>query len=372
MSNLRRLLLALFASLLFTQCLAFAGSIYDQTNLSSDIPGLAATTDANLHNPWGMSFSGTSPFWVSDQGAHVATLYTGTGAPQALVVSIPPASGVPSGPTGQVFAGGQPGFLVGGSGANFIFATLAGTIDAWNNTQGTTAAVEHTTPGAVYTGLALASDTLFAANFSAKRIDVFDSTFSPVSQAAGAFTDPTIPAAFAPYNIQAINGLLYVEYAEPAPGGAVQGAGLGFVRVYRPDGSLASGAPSISGGTLNAPWGVTVAPSNFGDFTNDLLVGNFGDGDINAFDPVTGAFLGALMGASGPVTNSGLWALATRTGGAGVNTSAVYFTAGINSEADGLFGAITVVSPEPGTIVFAAAGLLTLAMRRRRPRGSAR
>ena len=145
----------------------------------------------------------------------------------------------------------------------------------------------------------------------------------------------------------------------------MKGAGLGQVRVFNPDGTLAAGSPSISGGHLNAPWGVTIAPPGFGTLAGDLLVGNFGDGTINAYDPVTGAFIETITGSSGPIVDSGLWALGTRTGGTGVNTSAVYFTAGINNEADGLFGAI-LVTPEPGTIVLAAAGLLGILAYRRR------
>src|SRR5262249_11442523 len=158
---------------------------------------------------------------------------------------------------------------------------------------------------------------------------------------------------FAPYNIQNIGGLLYVEYAQPGAGGATKGAGLGYLRVFNPDGTLAANAPSISAGVLNAPWGVTVTPTVFDDFSGDMLVGNFATGTINAFNPTTGAFIGTIAGLSGPLANSGLWALGTRTGGANVNTSAVYITAGINNEADGLFAAI-LITPEPGSMALAA------------------
>ncbi len=347
-----------------------ASTIYAQINLVSDIPGFAAVTDTNLHNPWGVSFGAATPFWVSDQGTGVSTLYTGAGVPNALVVTTPPSGTPPTGPTGQVFANLAGNFLLNGTPSTFIFSTLAGTVDAWNG--GTTATVEHTTTGAVYTGLALdsnaGSNLLFAANFAAKKIDVFDSTFTPTT-VTGTFSDGTVPATFSPYNIQNINGLLYVEYAEPGTGGATKGAGLGYLRVFNPNGTLAAGAPSISAGVLNAPWGVTLAPSGFGDFSGDLLVGNFGDGTINAFSPTTGAFLGTVAGVSGPLLNGGLWSLSTRTAGPNVNTSAVYLTAGINNEADGVFAEI-VMTPEPGTVVLAAAGLLGLAIRRYRRRSS--
>jgi uncharacterized protein (TIGR03118 family) len=317
-----------------------------------------------------MSFGPTTPFWISDQGANVATLYTGTGAPQALVVSTPPTAGGPLGPTGLAFNNSGGGFLLPNGGPSlFIFSTLAGTIDAWNGMSGTTATVVATTPGAVYTGLALAPSAsgslLYAANFGGARIDVFNSSFAPVT-VTGNFTDPNLPSGYAPYNIENIGGNLYVEYAQvdPVTHQAAEGAGLGFVSVFDANGNLVRRL--ASGGPLNAPWGVTVAPGGFGDFSNRLLVGNFGDGRINAFDQATGNFLGALQDANGnPIAIDGLWALKTRTGGVGVNTNAVYFTAGINDEADGLFGALQAV-PEPTTWAFALCGMLGLAIYRKR------
>jgi uncharacterized protein (TIGR03118 family) len=341
-----------------------AGS-YAQVNLTSDIPGLAAFTDPNLKNPWGISFAPTSPFWISDQRTNVATLYNGLGAPQALVVTVPPTTGTPTGPTGQVFnpnqSGATPDFVEpNGSAAAFIFATLAGTIDAWNGLNGTIATIVATTPSSAYTGLALANNgsgnLLYAANFRGARIDVFNSSFAPV---AISLVDPTIPAGYAPYNIENVGGNLYVEYAQAGAAGAVVGPGLGFVSVFNPNGTFVRRL--ISNGPLNAPWGITLAPSGFGNFSGDLLVGNFGDGRVNAFDPASGAFLGFLQDVNGnAISDPGLWALKVRTGGANVNTSAVYFAAGINAENNGLFGLIQAV-PEPSTMLLVA-GTLALAI----------
>jgi uncharacterized protein (TIGR03118 family) len=342
-------------------------STYAQFNLTSDIPGLAANTDPNLKNPWGMSFSATSPFWISDQMTGVATLYSGAGVPNALVVATP-GSGAFTGATGQVFANVAGDFLLSGTPSTFIFDTLAGTIDAW--TGGASATVVQTVAGAEYTGLAIDNNGsgtfLYAADYATGAIDVFNSTFAP-TMLSGSFSDPTVPAGYVPYNIQNLNGNLYVEYVlkGTSPLAPQRGAGNGFVRVYDANGNLVSGAPAISGGNLNAPWGVAIAPANFGDFSNDLLIGNFGNGMINAYNPTTGAFVGTIMGPNAqPLVNNDLWGLGTRTSST-FNTSALYFTAGIDAQADGLFGEI-VVSPEPGTVVFVCAGLFLLVRRRRR------
>jgi uncharacterized protein (TIGR03118 family) len=315
-----------------------------------------------------MSFSATSPFWVSNQMAGNSTLYNGTGVPQALVVTTPGA-GAFSGPTGQVFANLPGNFLLNGNPSIFMFDTLGGTIDAWNG--GTMATIARSVTGAVYTGLAIANNGsanfLYAANYATGKIDVFESTFTPAS-VSGSFSDSTIPAGYVPYNIQALNGQLYVEYvlksASGNPLAPQRGAGNGFVRVFDSNGNVIPGGPAISGGNLNAPWGVALAPANFGDFSNDLLVGNFGNGTINAYNATTGAFAGTLTGPNGQaLVNNNLWGLGVRTAG-NFNTSAVYFAAGINMQNDGLFGEIVVV-PEPGTVVAVLAGLLLLSGRRR-------
>lgn len=337
---------------------------YTQTNLVSNIPGLANTTDPNLQNPWGVAFSATSPFWVSDQGSGTATLYDGAGNINALVVSVPGGSTPPSGPTGQVFNSGT-GFLVNGTPSRFIFDTLNGTIAGWNG--GTSAVQTASTPGAVYTGLALApSDSYLFAADSTGQIRVFNSSWTDVTNTvfAGKFVDPNAVAGFVPFNIQTIGQDVYVTYAQLTP----QGTALpgGYVDEFDGNGNFI--VRVATGGALDAPWGITLAPSNFGSFSNDLLIGNFGDGEILAYDPVSGVFLGTLDGTDGqPLVNPDLWALVTRTGGANVDTDAVYFTAGIGDQQDGLFGEITAATPEPASLFELGTGALaSLLLHRRR------
>jgi uncharacterized protein (TIGR03118 family) len=332
-----------------------------QTNLVSDIPGLAAITDAALKNPWGVSFSATSPFWVSDQATNVSTLYSAAGVKQGLVVS------VPGGPTGQVFAGGSGFTLSNGAAATFFFSTLSGTILGWNGAAGTSAIVQVISAGAVYTGLAVAPQHLYAVDVAGAKIDVFDSTYQHVF---GGFVDPNLPAGFAPYNIQNIGGSLYVEYFNPSGQG-------GIVDVFDTGGTLLRRFSSDS--HLNEPWGIALAPAGFGDFGGALLIGNFGDGLINAFDPATGGFLGTLSDPLGaPLVNDGLWALGFRTG-AGFDPNTLYFTAGINDEANGLFGAIQVDDgsgppnppgsvPEPASLLLLGSGLVGVVRHRLRKR----
>ena len=342
-----------------------ARAFYAQTNLVSDLPGVAEFTDPNLVNPWGMSSSSTSPIWVSDNGTGKATLYNGAGVaqpvtPQPLVVSIP--SGAP---TGQVF-NGTSNF---GS-ALFIFASENGAIDAWSG--GTVAAQKAATASAVYKGLALgtssAGATLYATNFNSGKIDVFNTNIGPASL-FGTFTDPNLPAGFAPFGIQNIGNKLYVTYAlqNDAKHDDVAGQGNGFVDVFDTDGHLITRL--VSNGVLNSPWGLALAPGNFGQFSGDLLIGNFGDGTIHAVDPTTGAFLGTLEDASGnPIVIQGLWGLLFGNGGSGGATNELFFSAGIpgpdNIEDHGLFGALTV--PEPSTLALLMSGVALLVLRRRR------
>ena len=346
---------------------AFGGPVYVQTNLVSSVSGLAAFTDPNLKNPWGMSFSAGSPFWISDQATGLSTLYNGNGSINALVVSTPP-SGTPSGATGQVNNGTSTFIESDAVKASFIFDTLAGTIDAWNAGDGTTAEVMHTTAGAVYTGLTMTPTDLYAANFASGNIDVFNTSFSPTT-VAGGFADSNLPSGYAPYNVALINGLIYVTYVQvnSTTHKAQAGAGLGYVDQFSTSGVLMQRL--ISNGALNAPWGITLAPAGWGSFGGDLLVGNFGNGQINAFNPTTGAFVGTVSDGNGnPLVNSGLWSIGFRTGGPNVDTNALYFTAGINGEADGLFGAIDP-APEPGSWILLGAGgslIAIIALRRRR------
>jgi uncharacterized protein (TIGR03118 family) len=341
---------------------------FTQTNLVSDIPNLANNTDPNLKNPWGVAFSATSPFWTSDQRTGLSTLYNGAGVPQGLVVTIPGSATPPSGPTGMVFSNLTGQFPVNGTAATFIFDTLNGTLLGWNGGAGTTAVQMASTPGAIYTGLAEAatggSTFLYAAD-STGHINVFNSAWADVTNSAtfaGKFVDPSLPAGFVPFNIQNIGGNLYVTYAQLGPGGTPLPGG--FVDEYSSSGSLLKRV--ASDGPLSAPWGIVVAPASFGPFSNDLLIGNFGNGEILAYDATTDLFLGTVNGANGqPLVNDHLWALETRNA-AGFDPNAVYFAAGINNEADGLFGAITAITPEPATIFGTATGLIALALLRTR------
>jgi uncharacterized protein (TIGR03118 family) len=355
----RRLIkLGLAGLLLALSGAAQADFFFQQHNLVSSIPGLADFTDPNLKNPWGVSHSATSPFWVSNQVTGTATLYNSIGQPLPLVVDIPSA-GTPGGPTGQVFNPTTDFVLSNGTQAFFLFANLNGTISGWNPGAGTTALVAATTPDAVYTGLALTSNAsgnfLYAANEEAGTIDVFNSLFATVTL-AGAFTDPTLPAGFTPYNIQAIGGTLYVTYENEVAGG-------GVINAFDTDGNFLRRVTSNSdGGPLDAPWGLALAPAGFGPFGGALLVGNEDDGHINAFDPMTGDFLGTLTDAAhNPIANTGLWGLIFGNGGNGGDPNVLYFAAGIEDETEGLFGAIRVVFvPEPASPLLVLFGALAM------------
>ena len=345
-----------------------AQNSYVQTNLVSDLPGWAQATDPNLVNPWGISFSATSPFWISDNGPGLSTLYNTAGTPLALVVSIPVASGGPSAPTGTVFNGGT-----AFNADRFIFATENGSIHGWRSGLGTTAETLFSSSSnnpAVYKGLAIStvgtSTYLYAADFHNNTISVFPSAAAPAL--TGSFVDPTLPAGYAPFNIQNLGGKLYVTYAKQDSAGhdEIAGAGFGYVDVFDLQGNFMQRL--ASGGALDAPWGVAIAPWSFGALGGDLLVGNFGDGKINAYDLATGTWVDTLKGTDGmPLEIDGLWALAFGNGGSGGSKNTLYFTAGINDEADGLFGRITPI-PEPSTIFtgIALLGLCLGALWRRR------
>lgn len=334
---------------------------FTQTNLvanSSDTPGATSTTaiDPNLINPWGIAESATSPFWISNNGTGTATIVNGAGmpaGPQHITVAALPGE-ENSNPTGQVFNGGG-GFNVtnsaGTTGSSlFMFATESGTISGWNpNVDRTSSiiAVDNSDSGAVYKGLAIGTNKdgtfLFAANFSNGTVDVFDQNFKQVDS----FTDKHLPQGFAPFNVQVLDGHLFVTFAlqDADKEDDVAGAGNGFVDEFDLKGHLIDRVASR--GPLDSPWGLAIAPSSFGALAGDLLVGNFGDGTINAFNMKNDHFEGKLLDASGaPITIGDLWALIPGNGSANSDPNKIYFTAGVKDEAQGLFGSLTA-TPEP-------------------------
>jgi uncharacterized protein (TIGR03118 family) len=340
---------------------AQAGGSYAQRNLVSDLAGVARFQDPNLVNSWGLSHSPTGPWEVSDNGTGLATSYKGNGMGVPPVVFIPAPGGGPGGaPTGNVF-NPTSGFVISQGGvsgpAQFLFATEDGTISGWNpavDPAHALIAVDRSGVrqgkflGAVYKGLALGQDGpagfLFATDFRFGVVEQFDAGFHLVRS----FTDPVLASdcplrgqCFAPFGIQNIGGDLFVSFAlqNKAHHDDVAGVGNGFVDVFDTSGTLLR--RFASGGALNSPWGLALAPAGFGAFSTDLLVGNFGDGRISAFDPATGAFLGQLQDPSGhPITINGLWGLAFGNGGLAGDPTTLFFAAGLNDEADGLFGTL--------------------------------
>ena len=325
-----------------------------QTNLVSDIPGRALHTDANLVNPWGIAPGASGVFWTANNGAGNSSLYDPDGTPRPLVVSIP--GGLPTGVVAT--AATDSSFRIPGAGglarAAFIFVTQNGTVAAWNPTANPTAAIQvDSVPNAHYTGAALggtpADPQLYAANFGAGRIDVFNRDFAMLTL-TGSFTDPGAPADYAPFNVANVAGHIVVAFAQrdPTTGDEVAGPGLGFVSVFDMNGQFLRRL--ATGGTLNAPWAVVQAPAGFGAFGGSVLVGNFGDGRINAFNAGTGAFQGTLADTLGnPIALSGLWGLhfGLAVSGAGV-AQRLYFAAGIEEEAHGLMGYLSQATPVGG------------------------
>jgi uncharacterized protein (TIGR03118 family) len=329
---------------------------FHQTNLVSDLPGIATITDPDLVNPWGITFSSTSPFWVSDNVSGKATLYSGDVSGSAftkaaLTVTIPGGS-----PTGTVF-NGTTDFRIPAPNnttavARFLWATQTGAIVGWSggtNVQ-TPVAVD-----AVYTGLAIGfvtannvtSNYLYAADFEHNKIDVYDGTFHSATAFDGSFSDPNIPNSYSPFNIQSLGGKLYVSYAQQnhkSPDEETD-RGSGFVDVYDTSGNLLQRL--IKGNHLVAPWGMALAPATFGAFSNALIVGNFGDGQLHAYDPDSGKYLGEFNDESGqPLVIDGLWGIIFGNGGSGGDKNALYFAAGPDDETHGLFGSLRLV-PQP-------------------------
>jgi uncharacterized protein (TIGR03118 family) len=315
---------------------------YTVTPLVSDQPGTAAHFDPNLVNAWGLTASGSSPWWVSDNGTDRSTLYLGNGTPLALVVR------VDGGPTGAVSNPTTAFVLPTGGRAAFLFDSEDGKIRAWNGAQGTTAIVvkDRSGEGAIYKGLATADTPagprLYAADFHNARIDVLDASFGLVP---GGFEDPALPLGYAPFNVQTIGNRVFVAYAKQDEEGEdeVAGQGRGFVDAYDLAGNLLGRVAQH--GQLNAPWGLALAPAGFGRFGGDLLVGNFGDGQINAYEELQNGHFqhrGELRSSDGsPLSIDGLWALRFGNGGNAGPTGTLFFTAGPDEETHGLFGSIT-------------------------------
>jgi uncharacterized protein (TIGR03118 family) len=327
---------------------AAVGNSYTVTPLVSDVQGAAPHFDPLLKNAWGLTAGPTTPWWVADNATDVSTLYTADGTPfppppaQRLVVA------VDGGPTGAVF-NPTGSFPVGGSPARFLFVSEDGKIRGWNGGPAAQVVVDNSGHDAIYKGLAVATSPsgprLYATDFHNAGVDVFDGSFAPVTT-PGAFIDPAIPTGFAPFGIQAVGNRIFVSYAKQDENAEddVAGQALGFVDAYGTDGTLL--ARVAQHGQLNAPWGLALAPASFGRFGGDLLVGNFGDGRINAYEELpSGQFVhrGQLRTGDGkPVDIDGLWALQFGHGDPKNGPrDTLFFTAGPNDEADGLFGTIT-------------------------------
>ena len=331
-----------------------SGLEVQQVNLVSDVPGLAPLTDPDLVNPWGLSLGATSPLWVSNEGTSSSTLYS-SAAGATIATKVPTVRVTVPSPTGQV-NNPTTGFVLSNgttsAPARFIFATLTGQIAAWGPPITPligAAEIKATVPGAVYTGLAIATssngDQLYAANFAQGRIDVFDNTFQQVQQPWWAFRDFNLPRGYAPFNVQTLNGRIFVAYAkiDPATGEEATGRGLGFVDEFTPDGRFVERI--VSRGSLNAPWGLAIAPASWGKLAGSLLVGNFGDGRINVVKPKSGSgfehrISGQLKDGTGhTLVIPGLWGLLQGTATTG-GTDSIWFSAGIDDETHGLLGVL--------------------------------
>ncbi len=338
------LLLAVFAA-----APAFADSV-TQTNLTSDGAVPAANTDPNLKNPWGISYSPTGAFWVSDNATGLTTLYDGTGAIQSLVVTIPAAAGANTtgSPSGQVFNASSTDFAVTAGGksgaAAFLFVTEDGTISGWSPSVdfgSAVVAVDHSAQSAVYKGMAIYTDakgvnSLLVTDFHNNAVEVYDASFT----LKASFRDSTLPADYAPYNVAVLNDKIYVTYAKQDSAKHDSVSGKGFGAVERID--LAGHVKDrFLGGDLNAPWALAMAPAGWGTLSKHLLVGNFGDGRITSFRSHLQEGRQLRTASGKPVSIDGLWGLIPGNGGGAGSTSTLYFTAGTNAEADGLFGSLT-------------------------------
>jgi len=332
----------------------WASDFYKQRNLVTDSNMMRAEhRDRRLINPWGLAFNPFGVAWVANNGTGVSTLYDGDGVRQSLVVTIPGASG-PGNPTGTVFYGG-PGFVVSKGTASgpsrFLFVSEDGGIAGWAPTADPTHAIrviDNNASEAIYKGVAISGNgkttLLYATDFHNAKVDVYDSSFKPVNLPGKPFFDPNLPSGFAPFGIQAIGGDLYVSYAKQDEDREddVRGPGLGYINVFDPDGNLLRRL--ASNGALNAPWGMALAPASFGRFSNRLLVGNFGDGLINAYDLASGQWVGRLKGSDRKnIRIPGLWGIAFGNGLSKQPIDTLFFTAGPGGEKHGLYGRLDVL-----------------------------
>jgi len=323
---------------------------YTQTNLTANQAGVANHTDAQLSNPWGISFLPGDVFWIANNNGGTSTTYDAAGNKQAITTGIPVAANNPCNPgcpTGTIANAVATDF----GGATFVFDTEDGIIASWNGTANAITKVDNSAAGAVYKGLALVTNPqgnfLLAANFRSGAIEVYDHNFAATTLSGGTFTDPNLPAGYAPHGVRAIGPSVFVTYAaqDTAKHDPMLGAGLGIVDVFNNVGGFVQ--RFATGGTLNAPWGLVRTSPNFGDFSDKLLVGNFGDGKINAFD-ANGNFLGQLKNENGQViATPGLWDMVFGAGGTG-DPDTLYFTAGGSSQTSGLFASL-VPTPAAGT-----------------------
>jgi uncharacterized protein (TIGR03118 family) len=363
MRNFRAFLLGLFClgALAASGIVAAQSNSYMQTNLSSDTSGMGNFTSPNLINPWGIAFVPGNPFWIADNNSGKVTLYDKTGNLLGSF-TIPPPNGSsnPSTPTGIV-ANTQGGFNVAGISSQFVFDTEDGTISGWYPTiPEAILAVDNSKLGAVYKGLALVTNGsqsfLLATNFNSGQVEIFDSNFKPATL-QGTFTDPMLPAGFAPFGIHVVgNNQVVVTYAQQdaAKHDPVHAVGAGYVSLFDTQGNFVRRIASQ--GMLNAPWGATIAPSTFGMFQGALLIGNFGDGTINAFDFASGNALGQLQDAhANVITNPSLWELLFDVSGRTGDPNTLYLTAGLNNEQHGLFAAITPSTSQAGAPDFSLA-----------------
>jgi len=363
----RRQALSFVSAFVLASPAALFAQQYQKTNLVSDLGTLGAhTVDPKLKNPWGIARGPSgNPWWVSDAKSGVSTLYNAQGTPanplnpggNGLVVTIPPSVPPPAigTPTGVVFNGSANDFRVAPPGVAqtfFLFVSLDGTISGWDPAANPTTAIRKVSTQSVLTGVTIAQigaeRFLYVADLKAGKIRVYDSNFQPMAVGQGAFVDDHLAPGFAPFNIQNIGGNLYVAYAkqDQAKTFVTPGAGLGFVDVFSPQGRLLLRLQH--GNWFNAPWGLTLAPSDFGTFSHRILVGQFGSGEILAFDAVTGQFQGKLKDQNNQViAMTGLWGLAF---GAGDQTSGpantLFFNEGLNGGNDGLFGTLTPIATD--------------------------